>query len=121
MKLLEHFKTFLESHVNLNSTRISLLEDSIGAVKSAVRASSWGAKEPAHKSNSSTRCQKNWRSGTANFIHSQSICGIDDALGIIIRRKLDNRRIAGERPRRVRVVFVRAGGVNGDSGSAGDS
>jgi hypothetical protein len=40
MKLLEHFKTFLESHVNLNSTRISLLENSIGAVKSAVRASS---------------------------------------------------------------------------------
>jgi len=66
--------------------------------------------EPAHKSNSSARSQKNWRSGTANFIHSQSICGIDDALGIIIRRKLDNRRIAGERPRRVRGVFVRAGG-----------
>jgi hypothetical protein len=54
--------------------------------------------------------KKNWWSGTANFIHSQSIFGIDDALGIIIRRKLDNRRIAGERPRRVRVVFVRAGG-----------
>lgn len=41
MKLLEHFKTFMEDHVNLNKTRIELLEDSIEAVKAAVRASSW--------------------------------------------------------------------------------
>jgi hypothetical protein len=44
VKLLEHFKTFMENQVNLNGTRISLLEDSIEAIKSAVRASSWGAR-----------------------------------------------------------------------------
>jgi hypothetical protein len=44
MKLLEHFKTFMDDHVNLNKKRIMLLEDSIEAVKLAVRASSWEAK-----------------------------------------------------------------------------
>jgi hypothetical protein len=44
MKLLEHFKTFIDDHVNLNQARITLLEDSIEAIKAAVRTSSWGAK-----------------------------------------------------------------------------
>ena len=44
MKLHEHFKTFLDDHVNLNSTRLGLLEDSIVAVKNAVRALAWGPK-----------------------------------------------------------------------------
>lgn len=43
MKLHEHFRTFLEDHVNLNSTRLGLLESSIEAVKSAVKSSNWGA------------------------------------------------------------------------------
>lgn len=44
MKLHEHFKTFLEDHVNLNSTRLGLLEDSIVAVEDVVRALAWGPK-----------------------------------------------------------------------------
>ena len=42
MKLHEHFKVFLEDHVNLNRTRLTLLEDSIVAVENAVRALAWG-------------------------------------------------------------------------------
>lgn len=42
MKLHEHFKLFLEDHVNLNSTRLSLLEGSIVAIENAVRALDWG-------------------------------------------------------------------------------
>lgn len=42
MKLLDHFKRFMEDHVNLNKTRIELLEGSIEAVKDAVTASDWG-------------------------------------------------------------------------------
>lgn len=44
MKLHDHFKTFLDEHVNLNSTRLSLLEDSIVAVENAVRTLAWGPK-----------------------------------------------------------------------------
>ncbi|MCT7328807.1 SMODS domain-containing nucleotidyltransferase [Ralstonia mojiangensis] len=44
MKLHDFFKSFLEDHVNLNSTRLTLLEDSIVAVENAVRALSWGPK-----------------------------------------------------------------------------
>lgn len=44
MKLHEHFKVFLDDHVNLNSTRLSLLEGSITAVENAVRALGWGPK-----------------------------------------------------------------------------
>lgn len=44
MKLHEHFKIFLDDHVNLNSTRLSLLEDSVIAVENAVRALTWGPK-----------------------------------------------------------------------------
>lgn len=44
MKLHEHFKVFLDDHVNLNSTRLSLLEDSIVAVENAVRGLAWGPK-----------------------------------------------------------------------------
>jgi hypothetical protein len=43
MKLAEHFKTFLDDHVNLNKTRIGLLENSIDAVKAAVQTSTWEA------------------------------------------------------------------------------
>lgn len=42
MKLNEHFKTFLEDHVNLNSTRLTQLESSIVAVQNAVRTLDWG-------------------------------------------------------------------------------
>ncbi|MCW5595257.1 MAG: hypothetical protein KIT42_05225 [Rhodocyclaceae bacterium] len=42
MKLHEHFKTFLDDHVNLNTTRIELLESSVEAVQDAVKNSSWG-------------------------------------------------------------------------------
>lgn len=44
MKLHDLFKTFLEDHVNLNSTRLDLLESSIDAVKNAVRGMEWGPK-----------------------------------------------------------------------------
>jgi hypothetical protein len=44
MKLHEHFKVFLDEHVNLNSTRLSLLEGSIVAVENAVRALAWAPK-----------------------------------------------------------------------------
>lgn len=44
MKLHEHFKTFLADHVNLNSTRLTLLESSIDAVQRAVRGLAWGPK-----------------------------------------------------------------------------
>lgn len=41
MKLHNHFKTFLEDHVNLNDTRLSLLTASVEAVKGAVRQLEW--------------------------------------------------------------------------------
>lgn len=44
MKLHEHFKVFLDEHVNLNKTRLKLLDDSIVAVESAVRGLDWGPK-----------------------------------------------------------------------------
>ena len=44
MKLHEHFKVFLVDHVNLNPTRLGLLENSIVAVENAVRALEWGPK-----------------------------------------------------------------------------
>jgi hypothetical protein len=43
MKLMEHFKTFMDDHVNLNKTRIEQLDGSVEAVQGAVRASDWGA------------------------------------------------------------------------------
>lgn len=42
MKLHEHFRVFLNDQVNLNPTRLGLLEDSIVAVENAVRALAWG-------------------------------------------------------------------------------
>lgn len=42
MKLHEHFRAFLDDYVNLNSTRLGLLEASIVAVENAVRALAWG-------------------------------------------------------------------------------
>ncbi|WP_029049941.1 cyclic GMP-AMP synthase DncV-like nucleotidyltransferase [Cupriavidus sp. amp6] len=44
MKLHDLFRTFLEDHVNLNDTRLNLLEGSIVAVQNAVRALAWGPK-----------------------------------------------------------------------------
>jgi len=44
MKLHDLFKTFLADHVNLNSTRLDLLESSIAAVEKAVRDMEWGPK-----------------------------------------------------------------------------
>lgn len=44
MKLHEHFKVFLDDHVNLNATRLGLLQDSIVAVENAVRTLDWGPK-----------------------------------------------------------------------------
>lgn len=44
MKLHNHFATFLDEEVNLNTTRLGLLTASVEAVKDAVRASTWGAK-----------------------------------------------------------------------------
>jgi len=41
MKLVDHFDTFLTDVVNLNTTRITLLEDSIEALKGVIRASDW--------------------------------------------------------------------------------
>lgn len=44
MKLVDHFNTFLDEEVNLNKTRVDLLADSVEAVKSAIKDSSWGPK-----------------------------------------------------------------------------
>ncbi len=41
MKLVDHFDTFLTDVVNLNASRITLLEDSIDALKGVIRASDW--------------------------------------------------------------------------------
>lgn len=42
MKLLDHFKTFLNDEVNLNETRLGLLSNSVEAVKTAIKGSAWG-------------------------------------------------------------------------------
>lgn len=44
MKLVDHFKTFLNDEVNLNKTRFDQLNDSVEAVKSILKGASWGAK-----------------------------------------------------------------------------
>jgi hypothetical protein len=44
MKLIDHFSTFLMDVVNLNATRVTQLEDSIEALKGAIRASDWAPK-----------------------------------------------------------------------------
>lgn len=41
MKLHNHFKAFLEDHVNLNNTRLKLLTNSVEAVKNAVKQLDW--------------------------------------------------------------------------------
>jgi hypothetical protein len=41
VKLIEHFDDFLKDVVNLNDTRVNLLEDSIEALKKVVLASDW--------------------------------------------------------------------------------
>lgn len=42
MKLVSHFRSFLTDTVNLNQTRLNLLNDSVEAVEKWVRASDWG-------------------------------------------------------------------------------
>jgi len=44
MKLIDQFKTFLSSEVNLNDTRVSQLGASVEAVQKAIKTSSWGPK-----------------------------------------------------------------------------
>lgn len=41
MKLITHFDDFLKDTVNLNQTRVTLLEDSIEAIKMFIRNSDW--------------------------------------------------------------------------------
>jgi hypothetical protein len=42
VKLVELFRVFLADTVNLNATRINLLDDSVDAVRKWVRNSDWG-------------------------------------------------------------------------------
>lgn len=42
MKLVEDFKNFLEDTVNLNQTRIGLLDQRVDAIKNFIRTSDWG-------------------------------------------------------------------------------
>lgn len=44
MKLVDHFKTFLDDEVNLNKTRVNLLSDSVETIKSVIKDSNWEAK-----------------------------------------------------------------------------
>ncbi|WP_342238722.1 SMODS domain-containing nucleotidyltransferase [Inquilinus sp. OTU3971] len=44
MKLTDHFNTFMSDIVNLNATRVTLLEDSVETLKGVVRASDWTPK-----------------------------------------------------------------------------
>ena len=41
MKLLEHFKTFLDDYVDLNQTRVDQLDSSVSAVQTAIKDSDW--------------------------------------------------------------------------------
>lgn len=41
MKLLEHFKTFLDEQVDLNQTRVDQLDSSVFAVQTAIKDSNW--------------------------------------------------------------------------------
>lgn len=43
MKLLEHFKTFLDEQVDLNQTRLDQLTSSVAAVQTAIKNSDWKA------------------------------------------------------------------------------
>lgn len=42
MKLHDHFNVFLTDYVNLNDTRLTQLDNSVGAVITAIKGSSWG-------------------------------------------------------------------------------
>jgi hypothetical protein len=44
MKLVEHFDDFLRDVVNLNDTRLNLLEDSIAALRNVIKKSTWAPK-----------------------------------------------------------------------------
>lgn len=41
VKLVDHFRAFLKSTVNLNATRLGDLEDSVKAIKTVIRAADW--------------------------------------------------------------------------------
>jgi hypothetical protein len=43
MKLLDHFKTFMDDQVDLNQTRIAQLDDSVSSVQTAIKGSGWKA------------------------------------------------------------------------------
>lgn len=43
MKLLEHFKTFMNEQVDLNQTRVDQLDSSVSAVQTAIQDSGWKA------------------------------------------------------------------------------
>jgi hypothetical protein len=53
MKLVEHFNTFMTDVVNLNTTRVTQLENSIEALKGALRASDWEPKIKCFKAQGS--------------------------------------------------------------------
>lgn len=44
MKLVEHFRTFLDETVNINATRLTQLDDSVDALKRVLRDSEWKPK-----------------------------------------------------------------------------
>lgn len=44
MKLVDHFKSFLDEEVNLNKTRVDLLAASVEAIKASIKDSGWGPK-----------------------------------------------------------------------------
>src|SRR4051812_13966296 len=58
MKLIDQFNTFLNDIVNLNQTRVTDLENSIEAIKDAIRASDWKPKIQ------SWAAQGSWAHGT---------------------------------------------------------
>jgi hypothetical protein len=53
MKLTSHFQTFMADVVDLNKTRITLLEDSVAAIKKVVSALEWDPKIISYESQGS--------------------------------------------------------------------
>lgn len=79
MKLHDHFKVFLDDHVNLNATRLGLLQDSIIAVENAVRTLGWGPKIVSFAP------QGSWAHGT--IIKPQSGQPFDADLLVLVEAK----------------------------------
>lgn len=65
MKLKEHFDTFLDEVVNLNATRLQLLEDSVDTLRGVIAASNWAPKI------------KGW-AGQGSWAHKTIIKPVDD-------------------------------------------